>query len=101
SISHERRLLALVLNNLTPVAVVLVSLKLSSALWVATRLHDRRLFPDRALIVGAGGWDVAVFTLYGVLMWLFPGFLFRPSFLAILAILAVPLTRLSAAPLAL
>ena len=65
------------------------------------RLHDSRLLSDRILVIGAACWDVAVFALYGLLVWLLPTLLFPSYFLALVAILAIPLARLSAAPLAL
>jgi len=42
-----------------------------------------------------------VFALYGLLVWITPAVLFRRHALALLAILAVPLARVAAAPLAL
>jgi len=65
------------------------------------RLHDKRLLSDRTLVIGAVCWDVAVFALYALLVWILPTLLFRGYLLALLAILAIPLARLSAAPLAL
>ena len=65
------------------------------------RLHDSRLLSDRTLVIGALCWDVAVLALYGLLVWIVPTLLFRSYLLALVAILAVPLARLSAAPLAL
>jgi hypothetical protein len=53
------------------------------------------------LIAGAICWDVVVFALYGLLTWLVPTLIFRSYVLALIAILGVPLARLSAAPLAL
>jgi hypothetical protein len=83
------------------ILAVLVCLKLSTAAWIAMRLHDSRLLSDRTLVLGAVCWNVAVFALYGLFMWIFPALLFRSYFLALVAILAIPLARLSAAPLAL
>jgi hypothetical protein len=80
---------------------VLVCFKMSAAAWVATRLYRSRVLSDRTLVTGAAGWAAAVLALYGVLVWL----LFAPFMprylLGLVAILAVPLARLSAAPLAL
>lgn len=83
------------------ILVVLVAFKLSAAAWIAIRLHDSRLLRDRTLVIGAACWAVVVFALYSLLVWLLPALLFRAYFLALIAILAVPLARLSAAPLAL
>jgi hypothetical protein len=83
------------------IAAVLVCFKLSAAVLIAMRLRDSRLVSDRTILLGAACWEVAVFALYGLLVWLLPAILFRSYFLALVAILAVPLARLSAAPLAL
>ena len=56
---------------------------------------------SRKQVIGAVCWDVLVFSLYGLLVWIVPELLIQRSFLALLAILAIPLVRLSAAPLAL
>lgn len=79
----------------------LVGLKMSAAAWVATRLIRSRILSDRALVVGAAGWCVAVLALYGVFVWFFSTPFVDRSVLLLIAILAVPLARLSAAPLAL
>ena len=83
------------------ILAVLVGLKMSAAAWVATRLHRSRLLGDRALVTGAASWCVAVLALYGLFGWLVSGPLIPRYFLVLLAILAMPLARLSAAPLAL
>ena len=88
-------------NGLPLIAAVLVCLKMSAAAWVATRLCRSRLLGDRALVIGAASWAAAVLALYGALVWLFSGPLIPRYFLALVAILAIPLARLSAAPLAL
>jgi hypothetical protein len=83
------------------IAAVLVCLKISVAVWIAARLHDSRLISDRTIVVYAICWDVIVFALYGLMAWIFPTMIFRSDFLALIAILAIPLARVSAAPLAL
>jgi hypothetical protein len=88
-------------NALPWIAAVLVCIKVSAAAWIAIRLRDNRLLSDRTLVLGAACWDVSVFALYGLLVWLTPALLFRSYLLALVAILAVPLARLSGAPLAL
>jgi len=93
--------MAIVFTNLTLVAAVLVCLKLSAAVWIAVRLHGRRLLSDRTLVIGAVCWDVAVFALYGLLMWIVPRVLVPNHVLLLVAILEVPLARIAAAPLAL
>jgi hypothetical protein len=79
----------------------LVFIKMCAAAWIAMRLRDSRLLRDRTLILGAACWTVAVFALYGVLVWLVSTMIIPSYFLMLVAILGVPLARLSAAPLAL
>lgn len=88
-------------NALPLILAGLVGLKMSAAAWIATRLNRNRLLGDRALVTGAACWCVAVLALYGVLVWFFSTPFVARYVLALIAILAVPLTRLSAAPLAL
>ena len=83
------------------IVAVLVCFKLSAAAWIAVRLRDRQLLSDRTLVIGAACWDVSVFALYGIFVWLVPTLIVRSYFLVLVAILEVPLARLSAAPLAL
>jgi hypothetical protein len=83
------------------IPAVLVGLKMSAAAWIATRLYRSRLLSDRTLVTGAACWLVAVLALYGLLVWLVDTPFIPRYFLALVAILAIPLARLSAAPLAL
>jgi hypothetical protein len=80
---------------------VLVFFKITAATWIGLRVSNRRLVSDRALVKGAAVWCLAVFALYGVLVWLLDTPHFPHYLLMLLAILAIPLARLSAAPLAL
>lgn len=100
-IFSNKRAISALWNALPWIAAVLVCFKLFAAAWIATRLHDSGLLSDRAILIGAVCWDVFVFALYGLLVWLLPALLFRSYFLALVAILEIPLVRLSAAPLAL
>ncbi len=89
------------LEALPWILAVLAGLKLCAAAWVATRLYDARLLSDRTLVAGAACWLVVVLALHGLLVWLVAT-PFIPSYLLLLvAILATPLARVSAAPLAL
>jgi hypothetical protein len=88
-------------NALPLILAGLVGLKMSAAAWIATRLDRSRLLGDRALVLGAACWLVAVLALYGVLVWFFSTPFVARYVLALIAILAVPLARISAAPLAL
>ncbi len=83
------------------IPVVLVCFKMSAAAWIAIRLYDSRLLRDRALVTGAVCWLAAVIALYGLLVWFVSTPLMPRYFLGAVAILGIPLTRLSAAPLAL
>jgi len=83
------------------ILVVLVGLKMSAVAWVATRLYDDRLLTDRTLVWSAACWCLGVFALYGLLVWLIDSAFVPRYALALIAILAIPLARVSAAPLAL
>ena len=88
-------------NALPLILAGLVGVKMSAAAWIVTRLDRTRLLGDRALVAGAACWCVAVLALYGVLVWFFSTPFVAHYVLALIAILAIPLARLSAAPLAL
>ncbi len=92
---------ALLWSSLPAIFAVLVACKMLAAAVVAIRLTRSGLLSDRTLVRGAARWAAIVFALYGVLAWLVSGPLIPQYFLALLAILAVPLARVSAAPLAL
>ncbi|HZF08508.1 MAG TPA: hypothetical protein VFE33_06935 [Thermoanaerobaculia bacterium] len=96
----NRVVMAALWNTLPWMAALLVCFKISAAAWIAMRLRDSRLLSDRTLLIGAACWDVIVFALYGLLVWLVPTLLFPTYLLALIAVLGVPLVRLSAAPLA-
>jgi hypothetical protein len=98
---RQRVVIAALWSALPWIAAVLVGFKVSAALWIALRLHDERLLADRTLVLGAAFWDVLVLALYALLAWIVPSPLIRSYLLALVAILEVPLARLSAAPLAL
>ena len=100
-ISRNRRAMAALWNNFGLIAAVLVCIKLTAAVWIAMRLRDKRLVSDRALVTVAVCWDVAVFALYGLLLWIVPLTLVGSYVLALVAMLEVPLARIAAAPLAL
>ena len=83
------------------IVVALVGAKMAMAVWVAIGLYRSRLLSDRTLVAGAACWMVAVLALYGVLVWWIDTPLIPRYILALFAILAIPLARVSAAPLAL
>jgi hypothetical protein len=80
---------------------LLVSFKMMAAVWIIVRLYHSGLVSDRTLVSGAALWSLAVLALYAVLAWLFDTPHVPHYLLMLLAILAIPLARLSAAPLAL
>jgi hypothetical protein len=88
-------------STLPLIFTLLVCVKMSAAVWIATRLFRNRLLSDRVLVGGAACWCVAVLALYGVLVWMLDTPHIPHYLLLLLAILAIPLARLSAAPLAL
>jgi hypothetical protein len=97
----NKRLIALLWNAGGWILAILVCVKLAAAASIAIRLYDKQLLTDRALVLGALFWCGTVFAVYGILAWTFPEVLIRRYALALVAIIAVPLARLSAAPLAL
>jgi hypothetical protein len=88
-------------NALPWILVALVFVKVIAGAWVAIRLYDSRLLSDRTLVAGAACWLATVLALYGVLVWFAASPLVPRYFLGAIAILQVPLARVSAAPLAL
>ena len=79
----------------------LVLLKMTASVIVAIRLHRSALVGDVALIAIAAAWCVTVLALYGFFAWLLSSPFFPRYLLALFAILAIPLARVSASPLAL
>ena len=88
-------------NALPEILAALAVAKTFAAAGIATRLDRDRVLGDRALLAGAASWLLAVLALYGVFVWLFSTPIFPHYVLVLVAILAVPLVRVSAAPLAL
>ena len=97
----DRDVQAALWDALLWIPAVLVGFKMSAAAWVATRLYSSRLLSDRTLVTGAACWLVVVLALYGVLAWLVSTPQIAHYFLLLVAILEIPLVRLSVAPLAL
>jgi hypothetical protein len=87
--------------GLPAILAALVALKMLSATWVAVHLTRSGLLSDRMLVTGAMTWVAVVFALFGVLAWLVSGPLIARYFLLLVAMVVVPLARVSAAPLAL
>ncbi len=91
----------IVWNALPWILAAMVLIKMIAVVWAAIRLHDGRLLGDRALVTGAVCWLATVLAIYGVLVWFADSPAFPRYFLGAIAILNVPLARVSAAPLAL
>ncbi|HMC53854.1 MAG TPA: hypothetical protein VKH19_01675 [Gemmatimonadaceae bacterium] len=83
------------------ILALLVLAKMLAAGLVAARLVRERPLGDRALIAGALCWTSAVVALFALLAWLADTPHIPRYLVMLLAILSVPLARLSAAPLAL
>ncbi len=88
-------------NSLPLILAVLAVCKLLAAGWIATRVFRSRVLSDRALLTGAACWCGAVLALYALFAWMLSSGFFPRYVLALVAILAVPLVRVSAMPLAL
>lgn len=77
------------------------TLKLTMGMWIVVRAFSMRLIADRVLAALTACWCAAVFAVYLAIV-RFVDTAFVPHYLLLLAaILAVPLTRVSAGPLAL
>lgn len=100
-IIRNRNVQSAIWNGLPWILVALVCLKMIAGAWVAIRLHDSRLLSNRTLVAGAACWLVTVLAVYGVLEWFAASPLVPRYFLGAIAVLSVPLARVSAAPLAL
>jgi hypothetical protein len=98
---NSKRAMAALWDAFPSIVGALVVMKTAAAAWIAVRLRRRGVLSDRTLVIGAVTFDLLVFALYALLIWIFPNLVVRHYLLALLAILAVPLARLSAAPLAL
>jgi hypothetical protein len=97
----NRRAMAALWTSFPWIAAALAIAKLSIAGWIAVRLRDRGLLSERRVAIGAICFDLFVLALYTLLVWIFPALLIHRYVLALVAILAIPIARISAAPLAL
>jgi hypothetical protein len=100
-IAHTPRVEGILWDGIPAVLGLLVLAKTVIGGWVAVRLYDSRLLRDRTLIVAAAVWCLAALGLYAVMAWFMDEPLFANYVLLLVAILLVPLPRISAAPLAL
>ena len=89
------------MNALPWIPPVLAAVKMPVASWILIRLHRGGVISNRALVIGAVAWTTAVVALHAVFSWFVDTPLLPHDVFWAVAIVAVPLTRLSAAPLAL
>jgi hypothetical protein len=99
--SNTASIVVRILDAVPVAATILVALKMSAAAWIVIRLDRSRLIEPRVLLATAAAWLAAVLGLYAVFAWMAETTVIPRYALLLLAILAIPLTRLSAAPLAL
>ena len=99
--SNTASIVVRILDAVPVAAAILVALKMCAAAWIAIRLDRSRLIEPRALLATAAAWLAAVLALYAVFVWIAETPVIPRYALLLIAILAIPLTRLSAAPLAL
>lgn len=66
---HSSRAFWTLWDNAPLILAVLVAFKVAASGWVAIRLGRSGLLTDRAMLVGAMGWSIAVFALYAVFVW--------------------------------
>jgi hypothetical protein len=100
-LSADTRLLWAMWDTVLWLPAVLAGLKMAAAAWIGVQLHRRALVSERTLIVGAASWLAAVLALYAALVWIAYSPHVPRYLLLVAAVLAIPLARLSAAPLAL
>ena len=94
-------MLAAIWDALPWVLAAVMIMKLSAAIWIAVRGFNDRLIPEHVLLMIAACWSAGVFSLYFAFVW-FVDTAFVPHYLLLLAaIVAVPLTRVTAGPVAL
>ena len=83
------------------IPALLVALKMAIAAVLTVRLYDSGVLKERVLLAGAALWLLTVLLLYRLLVWAIDTPHVPHYWLALVAILLVPLNRVSAAPLAL
>ena len=98
---EDRHRFAIAWNAIPSLVAIAAVIKVIAAIVVLGRVRARQLLSDRSLLAAVVCWDAAVLGIFAILTWSLPGLLARGAFMMCLAILAVPLVRLAAAPLAL
>jgi hypothetical protein len=100
-LAGDRRVVSTVWDSLPWILFGFVALKMIAAAVIAPKLFRSRLISDRVLVTAAASWSAAVLALYALFAW-FVDTPYVPHYvLMLLATLAIPLARVSAAPLAL
>lgn len=101
---RESTVLGALISSATPWRwglAILVGLKLAVASWAVLRLQHANLLGGDVLLRGAVLWSMTVFALFGAFVWILTTPQIPSDLLMAVAILAIPLVRLSTAPLAL
>jgi hypothetical protein len=96
----HKRVLAWIWSAIPVILAILVAVKTIAAIGVYRSLARRRVLSDASLVASAAGWCVTVLALYETAVWFWDTVLLPHYVMAMCAILIVPLTRVSAAPLA-
>ena len=89
-LGHNREVRVLVWNGFPWIAAALVAIRIALMIPIAHRISH----------VMASVWSASVLALYAILCWIFPQILIRHYVLALIAILTIPIVRITAAPLA-
>jgi hypothetical protein len=98
---EHKRVVAWIWDAIPAILAVLVTLKTIAALAVYRALARRRVLTERALVTSAALWSAGVFALYGTAVWFWDTTILPHYVMGMMAILIVPLARVSLAPLAL
>ena len=98
---HHPGLQTAIWNTLPLILASLVLVKAIAAICVAMVLSRRAVLSERWLVISTLAWLIIVATLYGTHVWLAGSPLVPRYYLAVCAMLPVPLARIAAAPLAL
>jgi len=96
----DTKRLGVVWSAMPVILTVLVCAKMLAAAVVESRLARGRSLSDRALFIAASCWTIAVLGVYALLAWVTDTPHIPRYLVMLVAILFVPLARLTAAPLA-
>lgn len=97
---EHKRVLAWIWDAIPAILAMLVALKTFVAVAVYRALARRRVLTEGALVTSAALWCGGVLALYGTAVWFWATPILPHYVMAMMAILIVPLTRVSMAPLA-